>query len=484
MAENNTPLASDYAGVREYIGARYVPVFANPPEWTNTRGYEPLTIALHNGDSYTSAQFVPTGIDISDTSYWMKTGDFNAQVEQYRKEVQAFDGRITQNANDITTVKGEISTLNSDIDAIDESITSIESATELLKTHEVAAKKYSGGVYLAFGDSITKGRYVNPNQAWPAVAAEMLGMEVHNYGVNSAAFTRTGELGMMTQIETAKGDTSFNATDVRLITIAAGVNDALTEHANASSINNALRAILAACAQAWPNADIVVLDMLCGMLPLRGLAGSDSMTGVQVYQGIEQACRTDTACRCISSAYTWSLGQDTWHTSTGQSPYGDEVNADALHPNVIGNERLAWIFVRSLMGDDYYPSWGPMTITGKGVTQENLIPKAYVIDGIASIMGQWIVDPAALDSNVDNIIIELPLWAAFNSGNVTMVNAIFYPGYPTQGRAGTPVYAVLSAQQKPSQQNMGKYVIAIRAPENGWVGGRLVVDKITYRMGC
>ena len=55
MADNQTPpAATDYSGVREYIGARYVPVFANPPEWNDTRGYEPLTIVLHKGNSFTS----------------------------------------------------------------------------------------------------------------------------------------------------------------------------------------------------------------------------------------------------------------------------------------------------------------------------------------------------------------------------------------------------------------------------------------------
>lgn len=51
-------------GVTQYIGARYVPLFADPTEWNNTRTYEPLTIVLHEGNSFTSKQFVPKGIDI------------------------------------------------------------------------------------------------------------------------------------------------------------------------------------------------------------------------------------------------------------------------------------------------------------------------------------------------------------------------------------------------------------------------------------
>ena len=87
--------------VTQYIGARYVPIFAEPDEWDNTKKYEPLTIVLHEGNSYTSKQAVPVGIDINDTKFWAQTGNYNAQVEGYRREVRAFDGRITANADAI-----------------------------------------------------------------------------------------------------------------------------------------------------------------------------------------------------------------------------------------------------------------------------------------------------------------------------------------------------------------------------------------------
>ena len=79
----------------QYIGARYVPLFAEPIEWDKTKQYEPLTIVTHEGNSYTSRQFVPTGIEITNETFWALTGNYNAQIEQYRKEVAAYDGRIT-----------------------------------------------------------------------------------------------------------------------------------------------------------------------------------------------------------------------------------------------------------------------------------------------------------------------------------------------------------------------------------------------------
>ena len=91
--------------VREYIGARYVPLFADPIDWDSTKTYEPLTVVYNQGNSYTSRQYVPAGIDISNDTYWARTGNYNAQIEQYRSEVATFDGRITTNETNITDLQ-------------------------------------------------------------------------------------------------------------------------------------------------------------------------------------------------------------------------------------------------------------------------------------------------------------------------------------------------------------------------------------------
>lgn len=70
-----------------YTGARYITVFADPIEWNSNTTYEYLTVVQHNGDSYVSKQNVPLGIEITNTAYWLHWADYNAQIEQYRKEV-------------------------------------------------------------------------------------------------------------------------------------------------------------------------------------------------------------------------------------------------------------------------------------------------------------------------------------------------------------------------------------------------------------
>ena len=93
---------------REYIGSRYVPIFGRKGEesveWDNSKPYEPLTIVMYQGASYTSRQNVPAGIDINNESYWALTGNYNGQVENYRREVQAYNGRISANEDAIEEI--------------------------------------------------------------------------------------------------------------------------------------------------------------------------------------------------------------------------------------------------------------------------------------------------------------------------------------------------------------------------------------------
>lgn len=70
---------------RQYVGARYVPIFDG--DWDNTKDYDPLVIVSYLGNSYTSRTFVPHGTAITDETYWALTGNYNAQVEAYREEV-------------------------------------------------------------------------------------------------------------------------------------------------------------------------------------------------------------------------------------------------------------------------------------------------------------------------------------------------------------------------------------------------------------
>ena len=97
--------------VTQYVGARYVPMFADPLNWDISKSYEPLTIVYYNGNSYTSRQSVPENTDINNTQYWALTGNYNAQIEQYRNEVEQLKNEVKPLTNEVEQLKNEVEPL-------------------------------------------------------------------------------------------------------------------------------------------------------------------------------------------------------------------------------------------------------------------------------------------------------------------------------------------------------------------------------------
>lgn len=83
--------------MRQYIGARYVPTFADPLTWDNSHSYEALMMVDYMGDTYTSKKPVPPGVAITDTEYWVMTGSFNSQLNEVRTNLN----NLIDHVNDI-----------------------------------------------------------------------------------------------------------------------------------------------------------------------------------------------------------------------------------------------------------------------------------------------------------------------------------------------------------------------------------------------
>lgn len=101
---------------RKYIGARYVPLFADPLQWDNTRAYEPLTIVLNNGNSYTSRQYVPIGIDIANSDYWALSADYNAAIQNIDNIIPSSEFSSANTVKDY--IDGGLSTVEGEIDGL------------------------------------------------------------------------------------------------------------------------------------------------------------------------------------------------------------------------------------------------------------------------------------------------------------------------------------------------------------------------------
>ena len=77
---------------RQYVGARYVPKVMG--EWDKSLQYEALSVVTYKGNSFTSKVPVPANIDISNKTYWVNTGNYNAQVEAYRQETAQLENNL------------------------------------------------------------------------------------------------------------------------------------------------------------------------------------------------------------------------------------------------------------------------------------------------------------------------------------------------------------------------------------------------------
>lgn len=190
----------------EYTGMRYVPVFADPPEWSSANSYEPLEIVIHQGNSYTSKTFVPVGIDISDPQYWALTGNYNAQVEQYRQEVTQYSQEVSQYRQEVLKLDGRV---NDNAQAI------VNLKGELLSQKHM----------VLIGDSYTNPAVPLKNTPlWWEYVCKNLNVVAHNYAKGGAGYQVPGNL-FSTQVANAVADTTYDHKMVEYCVVYGGIND-------------------------------------------------------------------------------------------------------------------------------------------------------------------------------------------------------------------------------------------------------------------
>lgn len=216
-----------------YTGMRYVPVFADPAEWSSANSYEPLEIVIHKGNSYTSKTFVPVGVEITNQEYWANTGNYNAQVEQYRQDVADAKDQISAANANISKINTQIGTINTQIGEIE---------TEL-----------RDGIYLCLGDSwVAEGTIAN-------AIAKQKNLKLINKAVSGASFTAfTSYVKTIAEEINEAASAVSDASLVKLVTLVAGVND-VSHHSeiNQSAINSAATQALKSIRANFPNAEIV-----------------------------------------------------------------------------------------------------------------------------------------------------------------------------------------------------------------------------------
>ena len=304
-------------GVNEYIGMRYLTKFADPIEWDINTPYEHMTAVQYQGSSYISKQAVPVGIPITDTRYWLYWAAPNAQIELYRQEVRAFDGRITQAQSDATnakeaaegaqdtadtaigvlagygegeTVKADISTLQGNINALDSKVGELpEGETSVVEyvgdevqaihddltdidatlagfSPSVPVKPYIDAAVaqqrkkmLVIGDSLSGSTYVAANARWCVLLAARLNADLYVFQANGAGYAEPGVGGktFQTLVADAHTSTQFDDEDIDYLFIFGGTND-ISETMLPSAVSGAFDDTLTAARGYFPNAKLYI----------------------------------------------------------------------------------------------------------------------------------------------------------------------------------------------------------------------------------
>ena len=108
--------------------------FAVPVEWSKSTAYEQNIIVFVGKRAYTSLKAVPTGIEITDTSYWAETGVPKGSD-------------TTQLKADIETLKGNVSTLQSDLSTTNSNVTANSNAITSIRQDVTNAQSLLAGTY-------------------------------------------------------------------------------------------------------------------------------------------------------------------------------------------------------------------------------------------------------------------------------------------------------------------------------------------------
>lgn len=441
--------------VTQYIGARYVPLFADPIEWDNTRTYEPLTIVYSGGNSYTSRQFVPAGIPIDNDSYWALTGNYNAQIEQYRTEVAQYDARIEKNSADIAKNSADIAKNAEDIAAevaratetertkapnnhasqdttygigttvnyghvklsddtgstsgandgvaatpnmVNMLVQDVESKFNAQLKTKADINEFAGKKLVTIGDSIMlgTGTTANDTKSIHAQIAAMLHMTVYNYAENNAGFTTDGsgsrKARYLVQLQAAKAEVP----DADVIVISGGVNDATQNY-------DVYRAALEAFQYArnnFPNAKIFTAPFQYGACQgNETIANGNAKRNLKTITNITRAA-LETNIPIISHCWEMMVGQT-------------NLLSDEVHPNDEGARLQAAKIVMGMLGYDYRPSYYDLPVAGDNISINELT--AYCLDGVVTVQGTC---NAANEIGAFKTIATLPAYANRASNRV------------------------------------------------------------------
>lgn len=357
--------------VTQYVGARYVPLFADPLDWDSNKSYEPLTIVYHAGNSYTSRQFVPSGVEINNEAYWALTGNYNAQIEQYREEVKRYDARITENTSAITaevtrataaeatkaptnhaseetvygvgnaTNYGHLKLANDDTPMTSGVNDGIAATPKMVEKAIFANRNRKNEHIILIGDSYLLGVHSASNTEngtnWGESFKSVMGCTVETFGNGGSGFWSNGStapyagMNFLAMVNKISSDYSGDKSKVTGIIFESGYND-VTNAVDAN--NDSIITTVNAARSAFPNARIMV---------------------VFAYLPGWNASNASNVGRCYT-AYNYAVPQcaDVFASALNLNAIVSNISYDNIHPNESAQSHLGKLIAYNYVsGQDY-----------------------------------------------------------------------------------------------------------------------------------
>ena len=342
---------------RQYVGARYVPKLSEPIEWDKKRGYEALEIVTYLGTSYTSKKPVPVGTEIDNNEYWVVTGNYNAQVEQYRRETAEVKTEMASVKTEFKAVKTEVGTLGTKVNDLGTSLENTNANVGELQNdvNDINTKLIGLTELVVIGDSYMTGyQPAGGNLSNPIanIIADSLGLNLHNYATNACGFTKGGDANttFYQQCVNASEDSSFKNDKVKYVIIAGGRND-YEATPNPTGISSAITKCAEYCAKTFTQAEIIFIPMWDFNTPNKNI-----IKCVSDVSGYPLAVSGNGKIRTNSTIAFSYLGNNTLF-----------YNNNDIHPSQIGANHMARNIVNFILGgdalelnaiDNYSGTWG------------------------------------------------------------------------------------------------------------------------------
>lgn len=223
--------------IKKYIGARYAPKFVGA--WDKTSEYAALSVVYTNDQSYVSRKTVPANTEISNTEFWIKSADWNAQVTQYNQNVERYQANVERYNQNVETYIQAVDqfyadTLHSyDTKADMVADRSLKLGDTLLTTGGAAIGDGGGSFYQVVPETSAKavaldnGLFALPFEFQPYDYSEFQGevdKVVDAFGT-SVAEIKAASLGTYDNVAQMKADTKLTANTTVLTTGEATIGD-------------------------------------------------------------------------------------------------------------------------------------------------------------------------------------------------------------------------------------------------------------------